>query len=84
MLPTNSIQRSPRPNRWRNPYVISFQGLTAGEYLQQGRDAILPDQSESESSAYRLDEAGPTTIGRERARLLNSYSEVDSTASELE
>jgi hypothetical protein len=59
-----------------------FQGLTAGEYLQQGRDAILPDQPESESSAYRLDEAGPTTIGRERARLLNSYSEVDSTASE--
>jgi len=59
-----------------------LQGLTAGEYLQQGRDAILPDQPESEASAYRLDAEGPTTIGRERARLLNSYSEVDSTASE--
>jgi hypothetical protein len=50
--------------------------------LRQGRDAILPDQSESEPSAYCLDAAGPTTIGRERARLLNSYSEVDSTGSE--
>lgn len=77
-LDTAIAEAQPLEQSLRN----QLQGLTAGEYLQQGRDAILPDQSESKSSAYRLDEAGPTTIGRERARLLNSYSEVDSTGSE--
>ncbi len=40
------------------------------------------NEAQSETSAYRLDSEGPTTIGRERARLMNVYSEADSTASE--
>ncbi|MCM1983155.1 DUF6908 domain-containing protein [Lyngbya confervoides] len=76
-LDTAIAEAQPLEQSLRN----QLQGLTAGEYLRQGRDAILPDQPKSESSAYRLDASGPTTISRERARLLNSYSEVDSTAS---
>jgi hypothetical protein len=59
-----------------------LQGMTAADYLRQGQSAMMPDQSEAASSAYRLDAEGPTTIGRERARLLNNYSDVDSIASE--
>jgi hypothetical protein len=65
-LETAIAEAQPLEQSLRN----QLQGMTAGEYLQQGRDAILPDHSESEPSAYRLDAAGPTTIGRERARLL--------------
>ncbi|MGP1384031.1 MAG: strawberry notch C-terminal domain-containing protein [Thainema sp.] len=53
---------------------------------QNGLDEMPPanvsEQSEPASSAYRLDPEGPTTIGRERARLLNRYSDIDSAASE--
>ncbi|MBE7385772.1 MAG: hypothetical protein F6J95_030825 [Leptolyngbya sp. SIO1E4] len=45
-------------------------------------DGEVDSTIEPEVSAYRPDPDGPTTIGRERARLMNAYSEADSVASE--